>query len=227
MEKKIHSILLIDDHPLIISAYKNALNYISKQNDTRSFSIEEAYDCDSALEIIMYYSSNRKSFDFVFLDINLPRSTDGQILSGEDIGLKIKKLMPNTKIIIVTAFNDNYRIYSLFKNLNPDGFLIKNDIDHKKLVNAINTIIADSPFYSKTVTKLLRNEMASNFILDKIDRKLLFELSIGTLMKDLPDILLLSLAALEKRKRRLKQVFDAESPHDKKLLQKARNKGFL
>lgn len=98
--------------------------------------------------------------------------------------------------------------------------MIKNDITPKELMIAIKTVITDPPYCSKTVTKLLRKEVSNDLLVDAIDRKLLYELSIGTMMKDLPEILSLSLPAIEMRKRRLKQIFDAESPYDKE-------KGFL
>ena len=227
MEKKVYTVLIIDDHPLITTAYKSAFNYVGKQNDTISFKIDVAHNCDTAYEIINYFIQTDKNIDIVFLDISLPPSIDGKILSGEDLGLKINKLMPDTKIIVSTTFNDNFRIHNLFKNLNPDGFLVKNDINPKELVATIKTVITDPPYYSKTVIKLLRKEVSNVFVLDEIDRKLLYELSIGTMMKDLPGILLLSLPALEKRKRHLKQIFDAVSPYDKELLQKVKEKGFI
>lgn len=227
MENKRYTVLIIDDHPLIVSAYKSAFNYIEKQNTALDFDIDEASDCDSAYKKIIQLSVSNKKLDLVFLDISLPPSKDGTILSGEDLGLKINELVPGTKIIVSTTFNDNYRIHGLFKNLDPDGFLVKNDIDPKELVNAITTVLTDPPYYSKTIIKLLRNEVSSDFILDETDRKLLYELSIGTLMKDLPDLLSLSLAGVEKRKRHLKEIFNAESPYDKKLLLIAKEKGFI
>jgi len=227
MEIKNYTVLIIDDHPLISNAYKSAFNKINKKDVSISFKIDIAHDCDSASEKIHAFSTKNNKLDIVFLDIKLPPSTDGTLLSGEDLGLLINKLLPNTKIIVATTFKDNYRVLSIFKSLNPDGFLIKKDITPKELVTTINTIITDPPYYSKTVTKLLRKEVSNNFLLDAIDRKLLYELSIGTMMKDLPKILLLSLPAIEKRKRRMKQVFDAESPYDKELLLKAKEKGFI
>lgn len=227
MGNKTYTVLIIDDHPLITSAYQSAFNYISKHTEIILFNIDVAHNCDMAEKKINHFLSENKNLDIVFLDISLPPSNDGKILSGEDLGLKINKLMPDTKIIVSTTFNDNYRIHSLFRNLNPDGFLVKNDISPKELVTTIKTVISDPPYYSTTVMKLLRNEVSSDIILDNIDRKLLYELSIGTMMKDLPKILLLSLPALEKRKRHLKQIFDVESPYDKELLLKAKEKGFL
>ena len=227
MENKEYTVLLIDDHPLITSAYKSAFNYIGKRNPSMVFHLDVSHNCDIADKKIDSFISENKNLDVIFLDICLPASKNGTILSGEDLGLKINKLLPETKIIVSTTLNDNYRMHSIFKNLNPDGFLIKNDITPKKLVTAITTVLADAPYYSKTITKLLRKEVSSDFILDDIDRMLLHELSIGTMMKDLPEVLLLSLPAIEKRKNRIKQIFDVASSYDKELLQKAREKGFI
>ncbi len=227
MDNKNYTVLIIDDHPLITASYKSAFNNISKRDETIIFHIDMAHNCDTAYEKIKYFSKTKENLDIVFLDISLPPSKDGKIISGEDLGLKINKLIPEAKIIVSTSFDDNYRLHSILKNLNPDGFLAKRDTTPKELVTAINTILIDPPYYSKTVTKLLRKEVTSDFVLDDIDRKLLYELSLGTMMKDLPEILLLSLPAIEKRKSRIKQLFDTVSPYDKELLLKAKEKGFI
>ena len=46
-------------------------------------------------------------------------------------------------------------------------------------------------------------------------------------MKDLPDILPLSIAGIEKRKRNLKRIFNVNSTDDKELFSIAKEKGFL
>lgn len=227
MENKKYSVLIIDDHPLIVNAYETAFNYYSEQNQSILFYIQAAQDCDSGFELINEFYKKDKDLDIVFLDIRLPPSKDGKMLSGEDLGLKIKKLFPDTKIIVSTTFNNNYRIHSIFKSLNPDGFLIKNDITPKELIEAIHTILNDPPYYTKTVVKLLRNQVANDFLLDNIDRKILYELSIGTKMKDLPDILPLSIAGIEKRKRHLKHIFNIKSSDDKELLYVVKEHGFI
>ncbi|AUC77545.1 response regulator [Olleya sp. Bg11-27] len=227
MENKKYSVLIIDDHPLITDAYKSAFNYYSKQNESIKFSIKIAQNCDTAFELINEFSTKEKQIDIIFLDIKLPPSKDRKILSGEDLGLLINKLFPNTKIIISTTLNDNYRVHSIFKSIDPDGFLIKNDITPKELIESIHSILNDPPYYSKTVVKLLRKQVANDFILDNIDRKILYELSIGTRMKDLPNLLPLSIAGIEKRKRHLKQIFNIKSPDDRELLFIAREKGFI
>ena len=121
MKNKVYTVLIIDDHPLITAACTSAFNYVSKHNGTMSFNIDVAHDCDIAYEKINYFSSNNKNLDIVFLDISLPPSKDRKILSGADLGLKIKNLMPNTKIIVSTAFNDNLEFTVFLKILIPMG----------------------------------------------------------------------------------------------------------
>lgn len=224
---KRYTVLIADDHPLITEAYKSALNRVSEKNEEISFEIQVVYDCDGALGVINEMSNKKKNLDIVFLDMKLPPSNDGKILCGEDLGLKINSLMSATKIIVATTFDDNYRIHSIFKSINPDGFLIKNDITPEDLVAAIESIVLDPPYYSKTVIKLLRKQVSNDFLLDNIDRRLLYELSKGTKMKSLPDILPLSIAGIEKRKRNLKEIFNVKGTDDRELLYMAKEKGFI
>jgi DNA-binding NarL/FixJ family response regulator len=227
MERKKTLVLIIDDHPLICDAYVNALNFIEKENSETSFKITLTHNCDDAIAKIKESSNRKLKYELIFLDIKLPPSKDKKILSGEDLGLTINKLLPDSKVIVSTTYNDNYRIYSLMKNLNPDGLLIKNDITANELVNAINLVLTSPPYYSSSVSQTIRNEMLNDLLLDKIDRRLLYELSIGTKTKDLPMTLPLSIAGVEKRKRNLKNVFDVSGLEDKDLINKAKEKGFI
>ncbi len=224
MKKKLE-VLIVDDHPLIVDAYQSALLHTSSISKY-DFEISLAKDCDSALQKIGEMALE-KGIDVIFLDIRLPPSEENKIFSGEDIGLQVREILPKTKIIISTTFNDNYRLNSIFKSINPEGFLIKNDITPQELVTAIQIVIEDPPYYSKTITKLLRKLASQNLILDKIDRELLYELSIGTKMKDLPTILPLSIAGVEKRKRQLKELFDIRKKGDRELVLIAKEKGFI
>ena len=135
--------------------------------------------------------------------------------------------MPNARIVVSTTFNNNFKVHSILKNINPEGFLIKNDITPLELLETIRIIIEDPPYYSKTVIKLLRDQVINDFKLDEYDRKILYELSIGTRMKDLPNLLPLSIAGIEKRKRNLKRMFNVKKLDDRQLLITAKEKGFI
>lgn len=225
---KIYNVLIVDDHPIIADAYKSAFEFISGENNEIEFNISIVTNCDDAIENITAASkSNGAGIDIVFLDISLPPSADGKYLSGEDLGIKIKEVLPKCKIIVATTFNDNYRIQVILRNVNPDGFLIKNDINKDELVSSIKTIMDNSPYYSKSVLELFRKQSSIDYQLDKIDRQLLYEMSIGTKMKDLPKIIPMSMPGLEKRKKQLKELFKVKDNDDRELILKAKEKGFI
>lgn len=221
-----YNVLLIDDHPIIADAYKSAFEYVSSEQENFDFNISIAVNCDEAIDKINLAVKN-KGFDIIFLDISLPPSSDGKFLSGEDLGIKIKELLPKCKIIVATTFNDNYRIQVILKNVNPDGFLIKNDVNKDELVSSIKNVLNDIPYYSKSVLELFRKQSTIDYKFDKIDRQLLYEMSIGTKMKDLPKIIPMSMAGLEKRKKNLKELFKVLDNDDRELILRAKEKGFI
>lgn len=223
---KTYSVLIIDDCPIISEAYKNSFSIVSSNNKEMEFSINIADNSDSAVEKIKYYSK-RKDLDFALLDISIPPSKDHKILSGEDLASMVKQMIPKTRIIISTNFDDNFLMYNILENIDPDGFLIKHDLKSEDLVSAINSVIENPPYYSKSVLKLMRRRISNGYCLDKIDRQLLYELSNGAKMKDLPEVLPLSIGGIEKRKRRLKNIFDIKKRNDRELIHIAKEKGFI
>lgn len=225
MDKSI-SVLIIDDHPIIASAYESALESFVTQNATYNFKITSIYSLDEA-QFLLDNPSFIENLDLVFLDMRLPASSDGKLVSGEDLGKLIRAKQPTVKIIVSTTFNDNYRLHNILQSLNPEGFLVKNDINPKELLSAIENVLAGSPYYSKTVLNLLRKQVGSDIYLDEVDRKMLYELSIGAKLKDLSDLLPLSTAGIEKRRRNLKKMFGISGAEDRDLVKVAREKGFL
>lgn len=220
------NVLIIDDHPLITAAYKSAFALLEKEEDF-FFDIVVSHNSDDANKTINQIIDKKESLDIVFLDISLPPSQDGKILSGEDLGNIIKKSFADVKIIVSTSHNDNHRIHSILKNLNPEGLLIKNDINPQELLRSIKEVILEPPYYSKMVLKMLRKEISNDFVLDEIDRKILYEISIGTLLKNMPESIPLSVAAIKKRKNQLKEIFGITKPDDKELILIAKEKGFI
>ncbi|NDK18616.1 MAG: DNA-binding response regulator, partial [Zetaproteobacteria bacterium] len=91
----------------------------------------------------------------------------------------------------------------------------------------IDLILNNKSFYSETVMQVIRKQLTINITIDDIDRKLLYELSLGTRMIDLAEMLPLSLNGLEKRKQRLMDLFEVEVRNDRSLIINAREKGFI
>jgi DNA-binding NarL/FixJ family response regulator len=219
------NVLIIDDHPQIAQSFKFALSKVAKDNSNYDFIISEATTIDEAHKLVI--ENKDAFFDLIFLDIKLPKSENGRLLSGEDLGIEIRKHAPKTKIVVATTYNDNHRINNIFRSIDPEGLLIKNDLTPKALTNAIEEVLEDIPAYSKTVKKLLRKYATNDISLDQIDRQILYQLSIGTKMVDLPKIISMSLGGIERRKRQLKEAFYVSKQDDKALVEIAKEKGFI
>ena len=60
-----YSVLIIEDHPLIIEAYKSALDLITAENTGISFQIEVANTCDTGyIKIIEASKKKQQHVDF-------------------------------------------------------------------------------------------------------------------------------------------------------------------
>lgn len=215
-------ILLIDDHPIIVDGYRNILLQSAK---AEGLIIDDANSCRQAYEKL--YKITEIPYDLILLDMSLPEAEDIGIYSGEDLGLRIRKDFPNTKLMILTSYENNFRLYNILKNLNPDAFLLKKDANPKEIRFAIEKVISGGSYYSQGLNDLFRVHFSSDFLLDELDRKILYFLSKGYRTKDLPAVVALSLAAIEKRKRSLKKAFELEEIGDLALVDKARELGFL
>lgn len=220
---KLHfRILIIDDHPMIANGYDFAIkDYDSKY----TFETECAYTTDEVLDKMKKYKDY--FFDIVLLDINLPPSKNRTVINGEDLGIRIKQSFPKSKIIVHTALNDGQRIANIYRTINPEGFLIKTEVDADVLMKAIRKVIEDGLYYSQNVNYLLKFESANIDKIEALDLKILYYLSLGEKMKNLPNHIPLSIATIERRKKNLKIFFGIADGSTKQLLDIARSKGFI
>lgn len=217
-------ILMVDDHPMIIEGYQMTL--IATKKEHQQLDIDIAHDCDMANELIRKAADN-EPYDVLFFDISLPASKDGLITSGEDLAKIARVYLPDAKVIILTMFNESFRILNIIKEINPEGLLIKSDLTSSELAEAFQHILTSPPYYSSTVNNFLNTTITSDIYLDEINRKILHLLSQGVKTKTLKEHIDLSMSAIEKRKKHLKLLFDVEDGKDETLLKEARQKGFL
>ena len=223
--KKSLNVLIIDDHPQISQSFIMALNKIESESDKYEFIIKEATSLDIAHNLIIEVTNI--TFDLIFLDIKLPPSKDGKYLSGEDLGITIREHSSDSKIIVATTYNDNFRINNILKSINPEGLLIKNDLQSRVLINAIEDVLDNIPTYSKTVKSFLQKLVSSDITLDQLDRQIIYHLSVGGRTVELPSILPMSIAGVERRKRHIKEAFGISGQDDRALVKIAREKGFI
>lgn len=215
-------ILIVDDHPFIIEAYKNAINKYSQNGF--EFVVTQANNCKSGYENI---TNPTQPFDIAFFDISMPEYAEKGIYSGEDLALLMKAEMPDCKVILLTMHTELLKINNIIKNINPSGLIIKNDLTFDELLFAFDKIINNESYYSQTVIKLVGQAQYNNIELDVFDKQILFHLSKGVKTKDLPTYIPLSLSAIEKRKLNIREILEVAGGTDVDLIREAKNKGVI
>ncbi len=218
-------ILMVDDHPMIIEGYMHTLMATKKEN--QSLIIDIASDCDSALKAMKKAKNVGVPYNIYFFDISIPESSDGLYKSGEDLAKRVRMVEEDAKIVILTMFEEVYRIHDIIKTINPEGFLIKSDLTSSELASAFQAIQGNPPFYSGTINKILRKSLQNPITLDLVNHKMLHLLSLGIKTKDLVKHLDLTLSAIEKRKKNLKELFFVDDGKDETLIQIAKEKGYI
>ncbi|WP_298925729.1 histidine kinase [uncultured Allomuricauda sp.] len=217
-------ILAIDDHEMTMLGYKFILERIVFEGHSIIVDTANTYEMGRKL---IEDSVNSFKYDILFLDVQLFPPNEDQPHTGEDLGVLARKLVPETKIAFMSSFSDNYRINSILKTVDPDGYLVKTDIDPKTLEDAVKTITLNPPYYSSKALSAIRKKMTNDISLDEKDKKILYHLSIGTKNKDLEHYIRLSPSSIENRKRHLKSLFGTENENDLALILAAKNRGFI
>ncbi|MFN2260919.1 MAG: response regulator [Psychroflexus sp.] len=218
-----YKVLIVDDHPMIVAGFTQALDIIAEDRNT-TYSSDSALNCTDAAELIK--NPNIK-YDLISLDLSLPGSPDKKYNSGEDLALLAQKKQPQAKIMICTMLENNYKVLNVMKRLDPDSLLVKSDTNPEILMQAMQSLFAGKSYHSNTVQKMMKQNIDYAHELDEEDRKILYLLSQGILTKNIPENMNLSLSSVEKRKKQIKLFFNIPDRNDKILIEKAKERGFL
>ena len=217
-------ILTIDDHEMTMLGYKFILERIVFEGFSIIVDTANSYELGKRM---IEESVDSFKYDILFLDVQLYPPNEDQPHTGEDLGKLARQLVPETKIIFMSSFSDNFRINSILKSVDPDGYLIKNDIDPQTLEDAVKTVTLNPPYYSSKALGAIRKKLKNDIDLDEKDKKILYHLSIGTKNKDLEQHIRLSPSSIENRKRHMKTLFGTENENDLALILAAKNRGFI
>lgn len=219
-------ILAVDDHEMTTLGYK----YILEDTEFDGFRVhmDMARTYEEAEEK-MRLSLKGLPYDIYLLDIQLTNGngekTKGK--TGEDLGIMARDISPGTKIVFMSSFGDNYRINSVMQSVDPEGYMVKSEIDKESLQAMVRTVIQNPPYYTQKALSAIRKKMANTITLDENDKRILYLLSIGTRTKDMVDHISLSLPSIENRKRQIKILFGIDKQNDQALITEARRRGFI
>ena len=212
-------VLIIDDDDNMVQANKAGLSF-TKLNDT--FETTEAYNCKDAYDIITN-PANTPYFNVVFLDYSLAGTyPEKKIYNGEDLGVLIRQLMPNTKIVVFTASVDVIKLHQLAQKINPEGLIIKSDFKIKYLDEILETILKGGQYLSDTARKAIHFEKFGKGKLDSIDLTIIKLIAQGYEIKSIAPLVHLTEAGVKKRKSRIHDILGVFEKGDQKLLEKCR-----
>ncbi|MDG5490628.1 hypothetical protein [Psychroserpens sp. SPM9] len=217
------NVLIVEREPLITYSIQEALHRISESQSGVNYNTTSVSNYESVRSKI----KSLKHLNLVFLNIDMFLTGGEKSKLIIDMISILKKTSPKVQVLTLTSYRNNYMILEIIKTINPEGVLLKRDIDFEDLIHAIKNVINNIPFYSKTILMLLRSRMTCHISLDEKDQLILYHLSKGAKTKDLSNLVFLSKSAIESRKRNLKILFNVEKKNDCYLLDQARIKGFI
>ncbi|WP_179334082.1 response regulator [Winogradskyella costae] len=216
-------VLIIDDHPIQIDGYKSILSL----SDINEFlNITACYNCKEAYKIITTTQSKNR-FALAIIDYSIPPYEDQNLFNGEDVARLIKSHFPETRIAIITSHTEAIVLYNVLKKVNPQGLLVKSDIDGEELLEAFSEITKGNYYFSESVKKAKKLLISKEELLDTTNRKIIELLAQGIKTKNLPTHLSLSQSAVEKRKSIIKDVLGITKGNDEDILREVRKLGLL
>lgn len=214
--KEFLNILVVDDHPMTIDAYINLINDIDSNS---KFSFTKATNCKTAYSSIEVYKKTKESLDVALIDINIPPFEQEKILSGTDIAKIVRLKFPLCKIIMLTMHQEHLILNKVFKTINPEGFISKNDIDFTTFPEIFLKIIKGQNYFSPTINNSLATLFKNTVKWDQYDTQIIILIEKGIKTKDLTTYIDLSLSSIEKRKANIKrQIADKKVTDDELII---------
>ncbi len=137
--KKIR-VLLVEDQAVVREGVAAILSY---QKDIEV--VGQAKDGIEAIELL-----KQTKPDVVLLDLVMPRQDGLQTIP------KIKEIMPEAHVLILTSFADNDRVYQAIK-LGAEGYMLK-DATHEQLLQGIHDVAAgEASIYPSIAIRVIRD----------------------------------------------------------------------
>jgi len=133
------SVLIIDDHPLIVAGMQKMLAAIDE--------IQIAGAAGSAIEAMKILKT--VPVDIALLDINLPD------ISGIELCKKIKKEFPAVKVLGISTYCDRRYVSRMIEN-GALGYLAKS-ADAEEIIRAIRTASKGQLYLSLSTEQLMRS----------------------------------------------------------------------
>lgn len=137
------SILVVEDHQVV----RTGIKYMVQNNPYYNIKIDEAENGSEAVKRALVFD-----YDAILLDIELPE------LNGFEVLDKIRKKRKNTKIIMLTMYNDVLTIKKALKK-GANGYILKNLLE-EEIFLALKTVLEGKNYLCNEVAQTLLTEKA-------------------------------------------------------------------
>lgn len=135
------NVLIVDDHQLMVEGLRSLL-----EDEENIKSISGANSGKEALEHLKKYP-----IDIVLMDINLSEE------SGVDLTKKIKKILPETKIIALTM-HDDISIITKMIQAGASGYILK-QTNMTEVIEAIDVVFRNGKYLSKNTQNIIMDNL--------------------------------------------------------------------
>jgi DNA-binding NarL/FixJ family response regulator len=195
------SILIADDHPLVL---KGLQDFLTEKN----YNIVAAEtDGKQAFNSIIKHNP-----DIAILDIRMP------FMTGLEIASACKKTDLKTKIILIT-FEKDESLYFKAKSLNVNGYVLK-EFALVEIENCIKAVNENNTYFSEQLVEHLsaNSEPEIIGILTPTEKKVLHYIVKNKTAKEIGEILFISSRTVEKHKSHIIRKANLEAKHNSLVL---------
>lgn len=200
-------IVIADDHAVVRTGFSMILNY---QEDMEV--VATAADGVEAYQKVLEYKP-----DVLILDLSMPPGESGLVATS-----KISESFPETKILILTMYDDEEYLFHVLKS-GAKGYILKNAPD-EQLILAVRTVYKGETYVDMKMTTSLVNEFINQShqeevsyssdpfkILSKKELEILPLIAKGYGNKDIAEKLFVSVKTVEAHKTHIMNKLNLKS----------------
>lgn len=199
-------IVIADDHAVVRTGFSMILNF---QEDMEV--VDTAAEGVEAYQKVMQHRP-----DVLIMDLSMPPGESGLIATS-----KIMESFPETKILILTMYDDDEYLFHVLRN-GAKGYILKNAPD-EQLISAVRTVYRGDTYIDPKMTTSLVNEFVNNSdqdgknsndpfrILSKRELEVLPLIAKGYGNKDIAEKLFISVKTVEAHKTHIMQKLELKS----------------
>lgn len=129
MQNKNINVLIVDDHALFRQGLRRILESLKDVSI-----VGEAADGNEAVQV-----ARETNPDIILMDVSMPH------LNGLEATQRIKRILPDTDVILLTMYEDNFLQEDGMK-IGASGYLPKKSVD-KELFEAISTVSSGEKYF--------------------------------------------------------------------------------